>query len=188
MPRPRPWQRQSKRIRRNKCILPRPADFFGGPGVLILYGRAGCPRLSARQPPNHHGGVRARRPTQGDRGLRRGGALLPTAVPANRGTSSKLACFIRHWRRFADFPFCGQSASLSPRPPCLKGAFLRDGGIFSQIHKKFSLKLQMQLLRVEFLWYTTSTARKTGCGPNHNKEELYNEEMGMFCLRLCVRG
>ena len=78
----------------------------------------------------------------------------------------------------------------SPRPyggGC-KGAFLRDGGIFSQIHKKFSSKLQMQLLRVGFLWYTTSTARKTGCGPNHNKEELYNEEMGMFCLRLCVRG
>ena len=75
-----------------------------------------------------------------------------------------------------------------PKAPCRKGVFLRDGGIFSQIHKKFSLKLQMQLLRVEFLWYTTSTARKTGCGPNHNKEELYNEKMGMFCLRLCVRG
>ena len=29
--------------------------------------------------------------------------LTGTVVPANRGTSSKPARFIRHWRRFADF-------------------------------------------------------------------------------------
>ncbi|MBS6457265.1 MAG: hypothetical protein KH544_04590 [Firmicutes bacterium] len=33
--------------------------------------------------------------------------LTGTVVPANRGTSSKPACFIRHWRRFADFPSHG---------------------------------------------------------------------------------
>ena len=182
MPRPRPWQRQSKRIRRIKCILPRPTDFFGGPGVLILYGRTGCPRLSARQPPNHHGGVRARRPTQGDRGLRRGGALpLPVRALVFVGQGP---CALPGVRRLSG----GRGAIPPPLRRGCKGAFLRDGGIFSQIHKKFSLKLQMQLLRAGFLWYTTSTARKTGCGPNHNKEELYNEEMGMFCLRLCVRG
>ena len=182
MPRPRPWQRQSKRIRRNKCIPSRPTDFFGGPGVFTLYGRAGCPRLSARQPPNHHGGVRARRPTQGDHGLRRGGAL-PLPVRALVFCRAGPVC------PAGGAAVVGRRGAVTPplRRGC-KGAFLRDGGIFSQIHKKFSLKLQMQLLRVELLWYTTSTARKTGCGPNHNKEELYNEEMGMFCLRLCVRG
>ena len=159
MPRPRPWQRQSKRIRRNKCIPSRPADFFGGPGVFILYGRAGCPRLSARQPPNHHGGVRARRPTQGDHGLRRGGAL-PLPVRALVFCRAGPVC------PAGGAAVVGRRGAVTPplRRGC-KGAFLRDGGIFSQIHKKFSLKLQMQLLRAGFLWYTTSTARKNGLRP-----------------------
>ena len=42
---------------------------------------AGGPRLSARQPPNHHGGVRARRPTQVFRHFRSVGRLCPPPTP-----------------------------------------------------------------------------------------------------------
>ena len=43
-----------------------------------------------------------------------GGVLLPTVVAANRGTSSKPARFIRHRRRFADFP----ARPVLRRTPC----------------------------------------------------------------------
>ena len=167
MLRPRPWQRQSKRIRRNKCILSRPADFFGGPGVFVLYGRAGCPRLSARQPPNHHGGVRARRPTQGDHGLRRGGALpLPRAI-----------C---HW--------CGNPHPRPHAPLPKWGLLKRWWNIFSNSQKIFIKVANATFESWILVVYYKHSKKKTGCGPNHNKEELYNEEMGMFCLRLCSRG
>ena len=171
MPRPRPWQRQSKRIRRNKCILSRPADFFGGPGVLILYGRAGCP---SPPPDNHHAALRKGIMACVGEGLSCPPSCPPIgALPRNRLASSatggaspisppagnvSLRTSDRcHW--------CGNPHPRPQGPPCRKGAFLRSDGIFSQIHKKFSLKLQMQLLRVEFLWYTTSTARKNGLRP-----------------------
>ncbi len=45
----------------------------------IRFRRAGCPQPAARQPPHHHGGVRARRPTQVFRHFRRGGRPCPLA-------------------------------------------------------------------------------------------------------------
>ena len=49
--------------------------------------------------------------------------LTGTVVPANRGTSSKPACFIRHWRRFADFPSRGRG-----RTPPLRKRYKRCNG------------------------------------------------------------
>ena len=57
--------------------------------------------------------------------------------------------------------FRGAKRRGNPFSPYDKGA--ADGGgaveIF-EIYKKFSKKLQKQLLRTEKLWYTTSTARE----------------------------
>ena len=172
MPRPRPWQRQSKRIRRIKCILcPGPLKKSAGRAFLFyMVGRA----APSPPPDNHHAALRKGIMACVGEGLSCPPPCPPIgALPRNRLASSatggaspispsagnvSLRTSDRcHW--------CGNPHPRPQGPPCRKGAFLRSDGIFSQIHKKFSLKLQMQLLRVEFLWYTTSTARKNGLRP-----------------------
>ena len=60
-------------------VLPRPREGQSPSPThrKIRFRRAGCPQPAARQPPHHHGGVRARRPTQVFRHFRRGGRLCP---------------------------------------------------------------------------------------------------------------
>ena len=55
-------------------VLPRPREGQSPSPThrKIRFRRAGCPQPAARQPPHHHGGVRARRPTQVFRHFRRG--------------------------------------------------------------------------------------------------------------------
>ena len=65
--------------RGDPCDRPREGQSPSPTHRKIRFHRAGCPQPAARQPPHHHGGVRARRPTQVFRHFRRGGRFCPPA-------------------------------------------------------------------------------------------------------------
>ena len=76
-----------------------------------------------------------------------------------------------------------------PKAPLPKGGLFKKQRDFSSNSQKIFIKVANATFESWILVvYYKHSKKKTGCGPNHNKEELYNEEMGMFCLRLCVRG
>ena len=76
-----------------------------------------------------------------------------------------------------------------PKAPLPKGGLFKKRRDFSSNSQKIFIKVANATFESWILVvYYKHSKKKTGCGPNHNKEELYNEEMGMFCLRLCVRG
>ena len=67
--------------RGDPCGRPREGQSPSPTHRKIRFRRAGCPQPAARQPPHHHGGVRARRPTQVFRHFRSGGRLCPPSTP-----------------------------------------------------------------------------------------------------------
>ena len=76
-----------------------------------------------------------------------------------------------------------------PKAPLPKGGLFKKRRDFSSNSQKIFIKVANATFESWILVvYYKHSKKKTGCGPNHNKEELYNEKMGMFCLRLCVRG
>lgn len=76
-----------------------------------------------------------------------------------------------------------------PKAPLPKGRlFKKRRDFFSNSQKIFIKVANATFASWILVVYYKHSKKKTGCGPNHNKEELYNEEMGMFCLRLCSRG
>ena len=76
-----------------------------------------------------------------------------------------------------------------PKAPLPKGGLFKKRRDFFSNSQKIFIKVANATFESWILVvYYKHSKKKTGCGPNHNKEELYNEEMGMFCLRLCVRG
>ena len=203
MPRPRPWQRQSKRIRRIKCILSRPAEEIGGPGVLILYGRAGCP---SPRPDNHHAALRkgimacvgeglscppSCRPIPGHCRAHQSGHFLETGLlhpPLAALRRFPLLRAMCHCEPVTDVTGVAICIPV-PKAPLPKGGLFKKRRDFSSNSQKIFIKVANATFESWILVvYYKHSKKKTGCGPNHNKEELYNEEMGMFCLRLCVRG
>ena len=203
MPRPRPWQRQSKRIRRNKCILSRPAEKIGGPGVLVLYGRRAAP---SPPPNNHHAALHkgimacvgeglscppSCRPIPGHCRAHQSGYFLETGL-----LHPPLAA-LRRFPLLRAMCHCEPVTVVTgvairipvPKAPLPKGdLFKKRRDFFSNSQKIFQKVAKATSGSGILVVYYNHSKRKTGFGPNHNKEELYNEEMGMFCLRLCARG
>ena len=97
------------------CGLPR-ARCALAMTLLLQEGRYGIGGRTEASAPT--GALLVVRRGRGSLAHRRANRLTGTVVPANRGTSSKPARFIRHWRRFADFPSRGRGRTPPLRKRC----------------------------------------------------------------------